>query len=582
MPTANPDRASLTAMLAQHHQELRRQFAFSMFIASLPLVLTGLILVAMGQAWPFGVADILFGGAVLAIRQWALARDGIVRIATGCFALGMLGLGIIGWHALFTGQSSSFALWYLPCIPVIAALLGTARMAVGFALAGSALSLAILASEYLVTIPPSFPVPGWLLSVLHVMVLLVTAAYSVSARMTNDAHMQRLQLAWAEAEAARQTADAANRAKSDFLAVMSHEIRTPLNGVVGLNSLLLSLPLDDKARQYAELGRQSGEALLSLVNEFLDFSKIESGRMDLHLVAFSPRQVLDDAVATVRETAQTKSLQLNVDVAVPPALRGDPARLRQILVNLLGNAVKFTASGTVSLRVRTRSDTGSEWMDIEVADIGIGIDAQTQQRLFQPFSQADASTTRRFGGTGLGLAICKALTDLMGGSIGVESVAGEGSRFRVLLPFAPTPPDALVEAPTAALPASAATRGRVLVAEDNPVNQLVAAEMLRRLGYVVDVVGDGREAIRSALAGGYDLVLMDCDMPEVDGFAACRTIRAREAGGRHLPVVAMTASAMSGDRERCLAAGMDDYLAKPVRLRDIERVTTEWIARRPS
>jgi signal transduction histidine kinase/ActR/RegA family two-component response regulator len=586
-----------------HDDEMRAQFAFSFAVASVPLFVVGLTLTLKGAGWPFGIADVLFGLLVLGIRRWTLAAPRAERVDAGTFLIGTLGLFIIGWHALFTGQSASFALWFLPCVSIIAALLASTRLSVGFGVGGLMLALAVWASEFVVTIPPVFPVPGWFLLLCHALLLFVTTAYSVSARRTNDAHVLRLLAAnqelliqkeqldrqadalnrsLAEAEQARAAADAANKAKSDFLAVMSHEIRTPLNGVVGLNSLLLSLPLDEKARDYAELGRHSAETLLALVNDFLDFSKIDAGRLELAPVLFDPREVFTDALAVVKEEARGKGLQLVAEIDASRRLWGDATRLRQILVNLLGNAVKFTPDGSVTLRARVREGNGGQcWLHIEVIDTGIGIGADAQRRLFQPFSQADASTTRRYGGTGLGLAICKALAQLMGGDIGVNSEAGKGSRFWVELPFAcgETAAGIEEEAPAGNPVVTGELRGHVLVAEDNPVNRRVAEEMLRRIGFSVDTAEDGRQAIDAALAHDYDLVLMDCDMPVVDGFEASRAIRRREGAGRHVPIVAMTASALSGDRERCLAAGMDDYLSKPTRLEDIARMAARWVRR---
>jgi signal transduction histidine kinase/CheY-like chemotaxis protein len=576
-----PAGTTLSPAIQQYQDELRKQFGFSFLVASWPLFILGAMLCAVGYPLPFGIADLVFGGVVMALRHWVLAGPGITRLSSGCLGIGVLGLVIIGWHALFTGQSESFALWFLPCMPVITALLGTARMSVGFSIAGVLLSLGVLASEHLVQITPAYPVPGWMLVLTHAMLIGVTGAYSVAARLTNDAHVQRLQAAYADAEAARASADAASRAKSEFLAVMSHEIRTPLNGVIGLNSLLLSMPLDEKAKHYAELGHQSGEALLALINDFLDFSKIEAGRMQLVPVAFDPLRVIDDAVATVRETARLKGLALNLEVDAPPALKGDPVRLRQILVNLVGNAVKFTDKGSVTLRCRVQDNGKSVQLRFEVIDTGIGIEENLINELFQPFSQGDPWTMRRFGGTGLGLAICRALCELMGGTISLESRAGEGSRFRVVLPFTRCSPSEIsAMAPRTTTAPTVALRGKVLVAEDNRVNQVVATEMLNRLGYAADIVTDGRAAVAAVLANGYDLVLMDCDMPDVDGFAASREIRVREGEGKHTPIVAMTASAMTGDRDRCLAAGMDDYLPKPMRIADLDAMLRRRATRR--
>ncbi|MDF3031058.1 MAG: sensor hybrid histidine kinase [Moraxellaceae bacterium] len=377
---------------------------------------------------------------------------------------------------------------------------------------------------------------------------------------------------------------AANRAKSAFLATMSHEIRTPLNAVIGLTSLLLHDPQGEARQQYLELIHQSGETLLCLLNDFLDFSKIESGQLELEPLVFDPAQVVSEAAALVQERAQRKGLALTVAAQATPAVRGDPARLRQVLLNLLANAVKFTAAGEVGIRCHVATDDSQAVrLVFEVSDTGIGIDATAQQRIFEPFTQADASTTRRFGGTGLGLAICRTLAEHMGGCITLTSTPGTGSTFRVELPFErvaelprPVPPPAQEVA--GAMPRFA---GQVLVVEDNPVNQITAREMLKRLGFRVMLAADGEEAVAAVQREAFDLVFMDCDMPVMDGFDATRAIRALEASGlsasaARMTVIAMTAGALKGDREKCLDCGMDDYLPKPVRLRELAEMVAQW------
>jgi signal transduction histidine kinase/CheY-like chemotaxis protein len=526
-----------------------------------------------------------------------------------------------------------------------------------------------------------------------------------------------------ELEAAREAALESSRLKSEFLATMSHEIRTPMNGVVGLTALLLETPLDPTQKQYADGVKGAGEALLALINDILDFSKLEAGKVDLDVRPFDPRVLVEEVAGLLAEPAQAKNLELIAycEPGVPARLMGDSGRIRQILLNLASNAVKFTASGEVSIRVKTESPGAAAGSTatvyFEIRDTGIGIDPSQHGRLFQSFSQADASTTRRYGGTGLGLAICSRLTDAMDGGIGLDSTPGKGSTFWFRLPLPVTPPStdpvpaagflnglrvlvvddnatnrlvlesqlrgwrllpeavpdaasALVRAreadaagepfhlavldfcmpdtdglelarrikadagladmelimltstmqvnaaeisqagvrewlmkpvrssefynrlvrlmsthgpsvPAAAPQVSAVphepSRGRILVVEDNEVNQLVARATVSRLGYAVDVVSNGVEALAATAGSRYAAVLMDCHMPVMDGFEATRQIRRRDGRHPRLPIIAMTAGALDGDRERCLAAGMDDYLAKPVDAAALEATLLHWV-----
>jgi signal transduction histidine kinase/ActR/RegA family two-component response regulator len=388
-------------------------------------------------------------------------------------------------------------------------------------------------------------------------------------------------------ESAQRQAHKLAQAKSEFLAKMSHEIRTPLNGVIAAADLMAATQLNDEQHELLDTLRLSAKTLLGIINDILDFSKIEAGRMVLETLPFTPTVLVEEVVSIMAPAAHSKGLTVRTELSssLPHSVAGDPLRLRQILLNFVGNAIKFTACGEVVIRaMRLKKGEGqSAWLRFEVQDTGVGIPPEKQAGIFDAFTQADSSVTRQYGGTGLGLAICKRLVELMGGQIGVYSQPGQGSCFWFEVPLPVIQENAPEE--TTAQPSGSALNSheldgvRVLLVEDNPVNQKVAIRMLQKLGCVVELAENGQQALEKLERASYDIVLMDMQMPVMDGLTATRLLRQREQQtGHHQVVIALTANAMQTDRELCLDAGMDDYLSKPLTLDALQVMLLRWVA----
>jgi signal transduction histidine kinase/CheY-like chemotaxis protein len=531
------------------------------------LVLASLFLVAFaapvwvlsGSGSSLQVFPVLMAGSGLLGLGVARTRYGLML---GGHILGATGYAMLVDAALSTHADTGVMLWFV-LVPLGVLMTSGRRVALVWTCIGVALlALCILFHERFALGPPLPPVTP----AMRIFNLALATLWVVGNATLFDVVRDNT---LAALDAARREALLASRAKSDFLANMSHELRTPMNGVIGMAGLLRGTQLDDAQREYTEAIRESGAILLDLINDVLDLSKIEAGKLELEEQDFALLPCVRQAIALVEPTARGKNLVLEFHCGddVPRHVRGDPAHLRQVLLNLVSNAVKFTAKGSVVVRVSQHGEAGTEArVRFSVEDTGIGIAPEGRARLFQAFTQADASTTRRFGGTGLGLAISQQLVEAMGGHIDVDSDEGRGSCFHFALPLptvpAPEPPTPAIAESAAEAPVSCL---RVLLVEDNAVNLRVASLLVERHGHTCDRASNGVEALAALARAHYDVVLMDCQMPEMDGYEATRELRRRELEqGRHTPVIALTASAFREDRARCLDAGMDDVVTKPI------------------
>ncbi|MCA9537724.1 MAG: response regulator [Myxococcales bacterium] len=550
----------------------RRERLFLM-LTTVVVAVTLAIVGGVGYDAGKGTFWVYIGGVALVVANAVWRRMGGSLPATSNVLVAVVFTVLTG-VTLGTGGVGLPAPFGLAIVPMLAILLGGLRASLFWTIMaiGVLVLLTVLHARdfnFPIVIDQQSLQKRFLVGMAGIVVLL--CALALLFDWLSRAALRDLSLVHADLDDAREQAQEANRTKTRFLANMSHEIRTPMNGVLNMLDLLRDGPLSEGQRRSVDVAYRSAQALLHLLNDIVDLAKVEAGALALEARPFSLHRSVREVIEFFALSASGKGLRLSFEPGedAPDGLIGDAFRLRQVLINLVGNAIKFTTKG--GIRVRVSSNARGETV-LKVVDSGIGIASDQVERIFDPFTQADASSTRRHGGTGLGLAISRQLVEQMGGTLRAESALGTGSTFIVTLPLPRV--DEVPEPETTLVTRTVFPGARVLVVEDNPVNRMVAEKLLARLQVNIESAVDGRQGIDAALAGHFDLVLMDCQMPEVDGYEATRHLR--EVGYTR-PIVALTANAMEGDRERCLDAGMDDFLAKPLRKDALLAALDRWL-----
>ncbi len=542
-------------------------------------------LFVFGFREPLPARFLTIAGILALLSPWILKKTGSIALSGHWLCVQFFWCNLV--IAALTGGATSPAMLWLVVVPTLAGMMMGLRAALiwtglvcAAVLGFYAMDLRGVALFEVITTPQLALLQA--LGLCGVAVLMVTAGL-LSERQV-DTTLSRLATANRELLQARDEAQSHSQAKSAFLATMSHELRTPMNAIIGMTDMMLRSGLSEVQREYARATLNSSEDLLGLINDILSFSVLDSQALELECSDFALEDVLEDALAPARPRAARKGLALRTEIGpgVPEAIHADAERLRQVLCSLLSNAVKFTEAGWVQLRVRCSRRSGEQLtLTFEVQDTGIGVPDEARGALFDAFTQADSSTTRAHGGTGLGLAITRRLVEAMGGEIGLEADGDQpGSTFWFTLPTEARALDASAAAPVARAAPLHGVADRVLVVEDNPINQKLITRMLDKLGLSYDVAENGQVAVEAFDVLPYDLVLMDCSMPVMDGFQATRAIRRLEPAGTRTPIIAVTANVMPGDRERCLASGMDDYLPKPITIDGLSATIDRWFVAR--